>query len=45
MLVKDGVKMLGRMALSTGFKNVFECDNLIILEKKECRTSCFLESP
>jgi hypothetical protein len=34
ILVKDGVKMLGRMALSPGFKNVFECDNLIILEKK-----------
>ncbi|MCK0188591.1 MMPL family transporter [Arenibacter sp. F20364] len=33
ILVKDGVKLLEKIILSTGFKNVFEYDNLIILEK------------
>ncbi|MDO6603296.1 1-acyl-sn-glycerol-3-phosphate acyltransferase [Arenibacter palladensis] len=33
MLVKDGTKLLERIILSTGFKNVFENENLIILEK------------
>jgi len=33
ILVKDGAKLLERIILSTGFKNVFENENLIILEK------------
>jgi len=32
-LVKDGAKLLERIILSISFKNVFENDNLIILEK------------
>ncbi|MBU2903722.1 MMPL family transporter [Arenibacter algicola] len=35
ILVKDGAKLLERIILSTGFKNVFENDNLIILEKNK----------
>jgi 1-acyl-sn-glycerol-3-phosphate acyltransferase len=33
ILVKDGAKLLERIILSINFKNVFENDNLIILEK------------
>ena len=35
ILVKDGAKLLERIILSTDFKNVFENDNLIILEKNK----------